>query len=65
LPELNWEEALELTKIYSISGLLPAGASLLKKRPFRSPHHTTSKVGLIGGGAYPRPGEVTLAHYGV
>lgn len=65
LPELNWEEALELTKIYSIAGLLPAGASLLKNRPFRSPHHTTTRVGLIGGGTYPRPGEVTLAHHGV
>ena len=65
LPELNWEEALELTKIYSIAGLLPAGTSLLKDRPFRSPHHTTTRVGLIGGGTYPRPGEVTLAHHGV
>jgi magnesium chelatase family protein len=65
LPELNWEEALELTKIYSIAGLLPVGASLLKMRPFRNPHHTTSRVGLVGGGRYPRPGEVTLAHHGV
>ncbi len=65
LPELNWEEALELTKIYSIAGLLPVGASLLKARPFRNPHHTTSRVGLVGGGRYPRPGEVTLAHHGV
>ncbi|HHT49406.1 MAG TPA: YifB family Mg chelatase-like AAA ATPase [Firmicutes bacterium] len=65
LPELSQEEALELTKIYSIAGQLPPGASLLRWRPFRNPHHTTTKVGLIGGGAYPRPGEVTLAHHGV
>jgi len=65
LPALSQEEALELTKIYSIAGQLPPGASLLHQRPFRSPHHTTTKAGLIGGGAYPRPGEVTLAHHGV
>lgn len=65
LPTLNQEEALELTKIYSISGLLPRGTSLLARRPFRSPHHTTTKAALIGGGTYPRPGEVTLAHHGV
>ncbi|NLY92241.1 MAG: YifB family Mg chelatase-like AAA ATPase [Firmicutes bacterium] len=65
LPALSQEEALELTKIYSIAGQLPPGASLLRRRPFRAPHHTTTKAGLIGGGAYPRPGEVTLAHHGV
>lgn len=65
LPDLNQEEALELTKIYSIAGLLPPGVSLLRQRPFRSPHHTTTKAGLVGGGNYPRPGEVTLAHHGV
>jgi len=65
LPDLNQEEALELTKIYSIAGQLPPGTSLLRRRPFRSPHHTTTKAGLIGGGASPRPGEVTLAHHGV
>ncbi|HBR28496.1 MAG TPA: hypothetical protein DD789_03540 [Firmicutes bacterium] len=65
LPELNREEALELTKIYSICGLLPRGASLMRRRPFRSPHHTATKAALIGGGLYPRPGEVTLAHHGV
>lgn len=65
LPDLSQEEALELTKIYSIAGLLPPGVTLLRQRPFRSPHHTTTKAGLVGGGNYPRPGEVTLAHHGV
>ncbi len=65
LPELNEEESLEVTKIYSISGNLPPGSSLIRVRPFRSPHHTISSVGLTGGGNRPRPGEVTLAHRGV
>lgn len=65
LPSLHMDESIELTKIYSISGLLPQGISMLKKRPFRSPHHTTSPAGLIGGGRIPRPGEVSLAHHGV
>jgi magnesium chelatase family protein len=65
LPSLCLEESLELTKIYSVTGFLPQGLSLINKRPFRSPHHTTSPAGLIGGGRIPRPGEVSLAHHGV
>lgn len=65
LPSLCLEESLELTKIYSVAGFLPQGLSLINKRPFRSPHHTTSPAGLIGGGRIPRPGEVSLAHHGV
>lgn len=65
LPELTKEEALEVTKIYSIAGLLPTNGGLIKHRPFRSPHHTTSMTALIGGGTIPRPGEVTLAQHGV
>lgn len=64
LPPLSFEEALEVTKIYSISGLLQ-GKSIIRVRPFRSPHHTTSHVGLVGGSANPRPGEISLAHRGV
>lgn len=65
LPSLSHEEALEVTKIYTVNGLLPTGSGLVQTRPFRSPHHTTSGVALIGGGAQPRPGEVTLSHRGV
>lgn len=65
LPDFTIEEALESTKIHSIAGLLPEGTSVLTERPFRAPHHTVSYAGLIGGGAVPRPGEVSLAHHGV
>lgn len=64
LPSLTEQEALEVTKIYSICGMIPDGESIIKTRPFRSPHHTTSRIGLIGGGTRPRPGEISLAHRG-
>lgn len=65
LPKMTLEEALETTKIHSVVGILQAGDSLLGTRPFRSPHHTISDAGIIGGGHVPRPGEVSLAHNGV
>lgn len=65
LPALSFHEALETTKIHSIVGLLPQSEALVASRPFRSPHHTISDAGLIGGGSVPRPGEVSLAHHGV
>ncbi len=65
LPDLSFEEALECTSIHSVAGTLPAGTGLLTERPFRAPHHTISDVALVGGGAVPRPGEISLAHHGV
>ena len=65
LPDLTLEEALEVTKIYSVASELPPGTALIANRPFRSPHHTASGVALVGGGTWPRPGEISLAHRGV
>ena len=65
LPKMSYQEALEVTKIYSIAGLLSRNGGLIMQRPFRSPHHTVSSVGIIGGGTIPKPGEVTLSHNGV
>jgi len=65
MPDMTLKEALETTKIHSVLGLIPARGSILKTRPFRTPHHTASDVSLVGGGAMPKPGEVSLAHNGV
>jgi len=65
LPDLTLEEALEITKIYSVAGYLSQNKALITSRPFRSPHHTASGVALVGGGAWPRPGEISMAHRGV
>lgn len=65
LPDLSFEEALEVSKIYSIAGVLPSNSPMITKRQYRSPHHTISKSSLIGGGQVPKPGEISLAHFGV
>src|SRR5689334_8079549 len=65
LPEMSIEESLDVTRIYSVADQLPAGTPLIKHRPFRSPHHTISHAGLVGGGNIPKPGEISLAHRGV
>ena len=65
LPEMSIEESLDVTRIYSVADQLPHGTPLIKHRPFRSPHHTISHAGLVGGGNIPKPGEISLAHRGV
>ncbi|MEW6034396.1 MAG: YifB family Mg chelatase-like AAA ATPase [Chloroflexota bacterium] len=65
LPPMGFEEALEVTKIYSVSGLLPSDTPLIRQRPFRAPHYTISHAGLVGGGHFPHPGEISLSHRGV
>ena len=65
LPLLDFDDALETTAVHSVAGLLPPGEALVRRRPFRAPHHTISEVALVGGGTHPRPGEISLAHHGV
>ncbi len=65
LPRMTIDEALDVTRVYSVADALPAGTPLVMQRPFRSPHHTISNAGLVGGGSHPRPGEISLAHRGV
>ena len=65
LPDISFEESLEVTKIHSICGLLSTETPIILNRPFRSPHHTITDISLIGGGRVPKPGEISLAHHGV
>lgn len=65
LPHMTIEESLEVTRIYSVADMLPADVPLIRQRPFRAPHHTISHAGLVGGGTWPRPGEISLAHRGI
>ena len=65
LPQMSIDEALDVTRIYSVADMLPSGKPLIRQRPFRAPHHTISHAGLVGGGHWPRPGEISLAHRGV
>ncbi len=65
LPRMTLSEALDVTRIYSVADMLPSDTPLIRTRPFRAPHHTISHAGLVGGGQWPRPGEISLAHRGV
>jgi magnesium chelatase family protein len=65
MPKLTLTEALDVTRVYSVADALPADQPLIRTRPFRTPHHTISHAGLVGGGTWPRPGEISLAHRGV
>ena len=65
LPDMTWQESLEVSQIYSVMGMLSADHPLITRRPFRSPHHTVSNAGLVGGGSNPKPGEISMAHKGV